>query len=80
MTRQELETYYCSHCEPGSDDCMEPYFQCWIGSARRLTLCKQCYRAIAYHAIEGLVQKAGAEVGRHLAKRTSWMDGRFVGT
>ena len=79
MTRQELETYYCSHCEPGTDDYMEQYFQCWIGSARRLTLCEQCYRAMAYLVVEGLVEAAGAEVARHLGSSRLWMDGRFVG-
>ena len=77
---KEMETYYCSHCEPGSDDYMEQHFQCWIGSARRLVLCEQCYRAIGYLVIVDLVQEAGAVVARHLGSSRLWMDGRFMGT
>ena len=66
---KELQTYYCSHCEPGSDDYMEQSFQCWIGSARRLFLCEQCYRAMAYLVIEGLVQEAGKAIAREQGKR-----------
>ena len=80
MTRPEQEIYYCSHCEPGQD-CPEPeHFLFELGPARHLFICVQCYRAIAYLVIEGLVQEAGAEVGQYLAKRALWMDGRFVGT
>ena len=79
MTMPKMETYYCSHWD-GSPDCPVPQtFVFSIGPARRLVLCEQCYHAMAYLVIEGLVEAAGAEVARHLGSSRLWMDGRFVG-
>ena len=79
MTPQK-ETYYCTHCEPDSDNLVPQYFNLSIGSTRRLILCEQCYRTFAHLVIADLVQEAGKAIGKELGRSSFWMDGRFIGT